>query len=96
MENKMSIEEKLAYIRRALELGADIDLNFHCFKEKKQAKQVAVELSKLGNMKHKQTSHNGTDWYKIKSEDYSLSTSIFFDTDYLEEDVILDGMEELA
>jgi hypothetical protein len=92
----MNIEQKMEYIRKALELGADVDLMFHKIQDKKQAKKIAVELSKLGGFKHKQNSHNGTHWYKIKSEDYSLETSVFYDGEYLQEDVDLSGGEEHA
>lgn len=75
----MNMEQKLAYIKKAIEMGADIDVMFHNLKEKADAKEAAIELSKVGNMKHAYKNHNGTHWYKLRSEDYSLNTSIFFD-----------------
>jgi hypothetical protein len=85
---KMSIEEKMAYVRRALELGASVDLHFHNFRDKESAKKAAMELSELSNLPHRNKSHNGSSWYKIKNEDYSLETSIYYDDEkYMEEDI---------
>jgi hypothetical protein len=89
----MNIEQKMEYIRRALELGANVYLNFHNFNEKSEAEKTAVELSRLAGVTHQQKSNNGTHWYKIQNDDYSLESSIFYDK-YLEEDVVLDGMKE--
>jgi hypothetical protein len=94
MENKMSIDEKLAFVRKALEMGANVEVNFHNIKGKKEAKQAAVELSKPFNLSHRHKSHDNTNWYKIKNEDWSLEAAIFYDDDFLKEDVILDGMKE--
>jgi hypothetical protein len=92
----MNIEQKLAFIQKALELGADIDVSFHNIKDKKQAKEIAVDLSKEFGLRHKNESHNGTNWYKLRTTveyDYSLAASIFYD-EYLQEDVDLSGMKE--
>jgi hypothetical protein len=89
----MNIEQKLAFIKKALELGADINVNFHNSRDKKEAKETAVELCKEFGFKHRHLSHNNTNWYKLKTEDYSLEASIFFD-EFMEEDVDLSGMKE--
>lgn len=95
MKKEMSIEEKLEYVRIALEMGANVDLTFHNIKTKAEAKKAAVELSKVANLSHDHKSYQGTSWYKIKAPDFSLETSIFFDDDYLEEDVDLSGSEAI-
>jgi hypothetical protein len=97
MWNEMSMEQKLAYVQKAIELGADVDLKFHDIHDEKEAEKVAAELSKIVQIPFQEKSNNGTHWYKIKNDDYSLETTIFFD-EFLEEDVILDGMggEEIA
>jgi hypothetical protein len=85
---KMSIEEKMAYVRKAIEMGASVDLHFHNFREKAEAKAAAMELSKLAKLQHSHKSHNGSNWYKIKNEDYTLETSIYYDDEkYMEEDI---------
>lgn len=90
----MNIEQKLAFVRRALELGADIDLYFHNIKDKQEAKKTAVELSKEFGLKHRHLSHNDTNWYKLQNgDDYSIEASIYFDG-YMVEDVTLDGGEQ--
>jgi hypothetical protein len=89
----MNIEQKMEYIRRALELGANVDISFHNVSTKKEAKRIAVELSNMAGLKHKQTTHDGTHWYKIRNDDYTFGTSVFYD-EFLEEDVDLSGMKE--
>lgn len=85
---KMSIEEKMAFIKRALEMGANVDLTFHNFKDKESAKKAAMELSKEFDMSHHHKSNKGTNWYKFKNEEYTLEASIFYDDEqYMEEDI---------
>jgi hypothetical protein len=84
----MTIEEKMVYIRKAIEMGASVDLNFHNIKGKAEAKEVAVVLSELSNLPYSHKSHTGTNWYKIKNKDHSLKTSIFYDDEnYMIEDI---------
>jgi hypothetical protein len=83
----------MEYIRRALELGANVDISFHNVSTKEEAKQIAVELSNMSGLKHKQTTHDSTHWYKIRNDDYTFGTSVFYD-EFLEEDVDLSGMKE--
>lgn len=93
----MNIEQKMVLIRRALELGACVDLNLHNCKEESEAKQVAEELSQLTTIPHKAQSHGGTQWFKIDDRDNHIGVVIFYDDDegnFMEEDVDLSGMEE--
>ncbi|MGF6951916.1 3-methyladenine DNA glycosylase AlkD [Neobacillus sp. B4I6] len=92
----MTIEQKLAYIKRALELGGDVDVKFHNIRDKKAAEQVAVELSEISNRPYEQKSSNSTNWYKIQNEDYIFETYIFFDGEFLQEDVDLSGVKNMC
>lgn len=89
----MNIEEKLAFVRKALEMGANVEVNFHNIKSKEEAKQVAVELSKEFNLPHRHREHNNTHWYKIRNEDWTLEAAIFYG-EYMIEDVDLSGGEK--
>jgi DNA polymerase/3'-5' exonuclease PolX len=90
----MNIEQKMAYIRRALELGADIDVKFHCTNEKEKAEKVAAELSEMLGIQSEQLSSDDkeTHWFKIRNWENRLDTVVFYN-EYLVEDVDLNGME---
>jgi hypothetical protein len=94
MENKMSIEEKLAFIRRALELGANVDINLHRIADKELAKKAAAELSKKLNKPYQEKENDSTHWFKVVDWDNRLEVAIFYET-YLEED-IFGEVEEIA
>jgi hypothetical protein len=98
MENKMSIEEKLVYIRQAIELGADVSLSFHDCRDKEEAEKLASKLSELIHIPvvHKASSDSSLRWLKIDYNYSEIATTIFYDEKetHLEEDVILDGMKE--
>lgn len=82
----MNIEQKLAYVRKALEMGADVEVKFHDIRTQDKAEKAAIELSELSGLSHRYNSHNETHWYRLRSKDYSLETTIFFDAK--EEEVI--------
>jgi hypothetical protein len=92
----MNIEQKMAYIRRALELGAYIDVKFHCINEKEGAEKVASELSEMLGVQSEQFSSDDkeTHWFKIRNWKNHLDTVVFYN-EYLVEDVDLDGMSDV-
>jgi hypothetical protein len=92
MWNEMTMEEKLAYVQKAIELGADVELKFHDIREEKEAEKVVAELSEIVSIPFRKSESKGTRWFKIQNNDLSLETVVFFDKEYLEEDVQLDGM----
>jgi hypothetical protein len=91
----MNIEQKLAYVRRALELGANVELIFHNIKEE-AAEQVAVELSQLTNLPYQSKANGATRWFKIDNYNQGFEATVFYDDEYLEEDIDLTGGEEHA
>jgi hypothetical protein len=92
----MTIEEKLAYLKKVIEMGADIQVSFHDIREKNEAVKAAEELSAMMNQPFHYKSHRGSDWLKIYNRENGLETSIYYDSEYLEEDVDLAGGEEIA
>jgi hypothetical protein len=97
MEIKLSIDEKLEYIRQALELGADVSLGFHDCREKEEAEKLATTLSELINLpvEHRACEDSSLRWLKINYKYSELETTIFYDEKetYLEEDVHFGGEE---
>lgn len=67
----MTIEQKLAILKRAVELGASIDIHFHGKKTESEAEAVAKEMSELFGAPYEKNQHQGTHWFKTM-EDYTL------------------------
>lgn len=82
METKMilTIEQKLAVLKKAIELGADIDIYFHGSKDKEQAYQTANPLSTMMNVEIEELESDPTKWLKIHSANRSgrLDVKIFY------------------
>lgn len=74
----MNIEQKLEYLRKALEAGAYIDVRFHNMHSKKEAESLAVECSKMLNQPITHSSAEFVQWFKI-NDGYAFKTSIYFD-----------------
>jgi hypothetical protein len=90
----MTIEEKLAYLQKAIEMGADIQVSFHDIREKAEAVKAAEELSTMMNQPFEYKNYKGSDWLKIYNPEAAIDTTFFYEEDYLQEDVNLDGGEE--
>jgi hypothetical protein len=101
------MEQQLAYIKKCLELGANIEIMFHNFKkDEEEAKKVAMELSKIIDLPVKELSSGNTSWlqtekYLYENEnsfvyDRKIETTIFYENSYLDEDVNLDGVADEA
>lgn len=94
---KLSIEQKMQYLQKCLELGADIDIYFHNFKQEEEALQAAEALSGLTSIsfESKSNERKTTNWFKFKTDDYGFGISIFYNKEgYMFEDIHWDGMEE--
>ena len=89
--NELTLEQKMAYIRKALEMGAKININFHCIDSQEDAEKVAATFSQSLNVPFKEVNAGVFNWYKI--DDRQLETAVFFNKEYMEEDVDLSGME---
>lgn len=100
MENKMTIDEKIAYIRQALEMGADISLSFHDCRDKEEAEKVAATLSEAIKLpvKYNESKDSNLRWLKIRYNYSEMETVIFYDEKetYLEEDVQFGGVEDVT
>jgi hypothetical protein len=89
----MNIEQKMAYIRRALELGASIDVKWYTIESEEKARELIADLEK-DTVPFKQKESEKTNWFAAYDYENAINTTIFFDKEYLEEDVDLSGMEE--
>lgn len=75
----LNIEQKMEYLRKALEMGADIDVKFYNVGNKKDALQTAKELSDFINIPYEQRSREDTNWLRIDSKDWSLRTTVYYE-----------------
>ncbi|MDP4106955.1 MAG: hypothetical protein Q8935_18620 [Bacillota bacterium] len=90
---QLSIEQKMEYLRKALEMGARFDIYFHGIENKEAAEKIANELKTVVDF---QFEDGKADINNYIATDYGqISTSIFFQN-YMEEDVQLDGGDDHA
>lgn len=87
---ELTIDQQMAYIRKALEMGADVDVRFHNINDETEAIKVAYSFSKLSNVPFKEVSGGSFNWFKV---DGPIPTTVFFNKEYMEEDIDLSGME---
>lgn len=87
----MNMQEKLAYIQKAIEMGADIDIFFHRIEGEEEAIKVAAKFSMLSKKTYEYKTNDGTDWLKIYPGEDEISTTIFYEKEYMEEDINFDG-----
>jgi hypothetical protein len=87
----MNIEQKMEYIRRALELGASIDVKWYTIEGEEKAREL---IANLDTVPFEQKEVEKTNWFAAYDYKNAINTTIFFDKEYLEEDVDLSGMEE--
>lgn len=73
----MTIDEKLAYLRKALEMGAFVEVKFHRLENEKATKEIITELQPL-TLPFEYWDNQGTHWYQANDRDNKLDTVIFF------------------
>jgi hypothetical protein len=76
----VNIEQKLAFIRRAIELGANIEAKFHHIQTEAAASVVAQEMSEFFTDEPERLQHEGTKWFKLQDAEFSASVEcvVFF------------------
>jgi hypothetical protein len=89
----MNIEQKMEYIRRALELGAHVDVKWYNIEDEDKARDLIADLEK-DTVPFEQKESEKVNWFAAYDYENAINTTIFFDKEYLEEDVDLSGMEE--
>jgi hypothetical protein len=85
------MQEKLAYIQKALEMGAAIDVYFHDIKGEEEAIKTAAQFSRLSKKPYECKASNSYDWLKIYCDEDKITTAIFYEKGYMEEDINFDG-----
>jgi hypothetical protein len=74
----MTIDEKLAFVKRALELGAEIEANFFWAKNEEEAKRIGTELEDLIKAPFELDENDGTKWNQAKNRSDKLKSIVFF------------------
>ncbi|WP_284037430.1 hypothetical protein [Neobacillus sp. 114] len=72
----MNIEDKLAYIRKALELGALVEMKFFFIKNQEKAAEIMDNLQPVVQTEY--GSNHGTHWCSADDRDNKLETTIYF------------------
>jgi hypothetical protein len=75
----MKIEQKMEFLKRAIEMGADVTVNFHGIIGEKQAEKVAAEFSQMLGVAYEQKQNTGTYWYKIKDSSKGVNIAVFYE-----------------
>jgi hypothetical protein len=86
--NQLSIEQKMEYLRKALEMGARFDIYFHGVENKETAEKIANELKNVVDFQFEDNTNGEISW--LTTDYFKISTSIFYQN-YMEEDVDLSG-----
>jgi hypothetical protein len=93
----MTIEEKMAYIQKAIEMGADIDVHFHKIVGEKVAEKIAIEFSRMLGVRYTQHQNTGTYWYKLRDSSKGVDIAVFYELSEEELEVELrKQLEELV
>lgn len=77
----MNIDQKLAYIKRALEMGANVQLYFHNMPEKEEAEKVMKELSSMNNIPYQSLSNDDIHWLHSDDSENKLRASAFYEAE---------------
>jgi hypothetical protein len=89
----MNIEQKMEYIRRALELGATVDVKWYFLEDEDKARELIANFEKE-TIPFEQKESEKINWFQAYDYKNNINTTVFFEKEYLEEDVDLSGMEE--
>lgn len=92
----MNMEQKLAYLQKALEMGARIEVKFHFVQGEQKAKEMAATFSEMSGIPAKSSYSNGAFWYNVDDYKNQLETTVFYKPIFMEEDVDLSGGDEIA
>lgn len=74
----MTIEEKLAFVRKALEMGAAVDVKFHRVENEDKAKEMGSELESLIKTPFAFWENDGTYWYSAENFEEKLEAAVFY------------------
>jgi hypothetical protein len=74
----MNMDEKLAFVRKALEMGAGVYVNFHHIENEDKAKEMGSELESLIKAPFELSENNGIHWYSAENYDEKLEAAVFY------------------
>lgn len=74
----MNIEQKLEFIQRSLEMGADVDVKFHEVYSKQEAENIADEFSIMLDVACEEKGSNGTKWFQLNDYKKGVYITVFY------------------
>lgn len=74
----MNIDEKLALVRKALEMGAYIEVKFHNAENEDSAKNITSDLNGFVQEPFKFMERNGSRWYQSYDYKNKVEAVVYF------------------
>jgi LPS O-antigen subunit length determinant protein (WzzB/FepE family) len=81
-EIEMNMEQKLACLQKAIEMGADIQISFHDIREKQEAVETAGVFSELlGNpvISKRSQERKTLGWFNVDNYEEQIRMTAFYD-----------------
>jgi hypothetical protein len=75
----MDIVQKLAFIQKALEMQATIQVRFHGVTSKQEAEKIAAEFSEMLDVTYTESENKGTYWLNIRDSQKGVDIAVFYD-----------------
>jgi hypothetical protein len=86
------IEKKLEVLRRAMEQGADIDINFHGIEGRGKAEELIKSFADQLDVSYREDFGTNSQWFKFGGRDFEMN--VFFKKD--KKDLIADFERRIA
>lgn len=75
---KMNIDQKMEFIRKALEMGADVDVKFYEVFSKQEAEEIAAKFSEMLDVPYEELERDGTRWLRLDDYKKGVHITIFY------------------
>lgn len=77
MEKEMSVDQRIKFLKAAVEMGANIKVNFH-MKDKSEAEKIANKFSELVDVPASENEHEGTYWFELIDYAKGIHITLFY------------------
>jgi hypothetical protein len=92
----MGIEQKLEFIKKSLEMGANIHVKFHGVTSKKEAEEIAAEFSEMLEIPYDEAENKETYWFNVRDSRKGVDIAVFYELSKAEKQAeLLKQLEKL-
>ena len=74
----MSIDEKLTIVRKALEMGAYVEVKFHGLESEEEALNITADLKELVKEPFEKEAVNGSCWFQSNDFENKVEAVVYF------------------